>query len=398
MDFVKKNALLAIVLAVTFVICATLLFLVYQRHGELKKSFAQLESIREEINNLIRQSPAPLKENLDRINDDSRVMKEKADEISRIFGQPNRFALQSFAAELGMTEDEISARFRDFWSREARKGSNRYQLLIKFKKEFDRAKLAKAIEAFMKIAQKETVEPLDDANTDDLLLASLGLPRAMSNVNCKTYMISKMQPNLVRFLEEEPFTSCNDVAKFSFEEFDNRMPLEENIPYILRHWTVIDDLVKRIKASGISSFDNLTKLNGLNGEIDREFLKFRYSITVTGSQNSIRALVNSLMDAYKTNRVYIIKNITMEKRQDEIKEITEGKETKTAARNPYLPPGIGREQAPQPGAPGSKPEDEENLPLQKRKDYGIIIFGNEKNIRAVIELEYVIYVASEYRI
>ena len=398
MDFVKKNVVLVIVLAITFMICAALLFLVFQKHGELNKSMKQVVDIREEISTLIKQSPAPIKENLDRINDDTRIMKEKAEEINRVFGQPYRFALQAFSAEFGMSEDEFIAKFRDFWGKEARKGSNRYQLLFKFKKDIDTAKWVKCMDAFMKTAQKETVEPLDDTNAEDLLLASLGLPRVMSNMNCKTYMISKMQPNLLKTLEETPGVMCAEVAKFSFEEFDNRMPLEENIPYILRHWTVIDDLVKRIKASGLSSFDNLTKMNGLNGEIDKEFLKFRYSITVTGSQDSIRALVNSMIDAYKSNRVYIIKNISLEKILNEVKEITDVKEGRTA-RGPYLPPGIAREGQPA-AVPGTEQPvvEEENLPLEKRSDYGIILFGNDKNIKAVIEFEYVIYIANEYRI
>lgn len=391
MDFVKKNVVLVIVLAITFIICAVLLFLVFQKHGELQKSMKQVVDIREEISTLIKQTPAPLKENLDMINDDTRIMKEKAEEINRVFGQPYRSALQAFAAEAGLTEDEFLNKFREFWGREARKGSNRYQLLFKFKKDFDSAKWAKSMDAFMKAAQKETVEPLDDTNIYDLFMASLGIPRVMSNMNCKTYMISRMQPNLVKVLEASPSVFCTDVAKFSFDEFDNKMPLEEHIPYIMRHWTVIDDLVRRIKASGVSSFDNLTKLNGLSGELDKEFLKFRYSITVTGSLDSIRFLVNSLMDAYKTNRVYIIKYMTLEKVFDEIKEISDSKDGKP--KTSFLPPAIL-----QPGGQPSEAVEEENLPFDKRKDYGLILFGNEKNIKAVIEFEYVIYTANEYRI
>jgi len=397
MDFVKKNVVLVIVLAITFIICAVLLFLVFQKHGELQKSMKQVVDIREEIHTLIKQSPAPLKENLDMINDDTRIMKEKADEINRVFGQPYRSALLAFAAAAGMTEDEFISKFKDFWGREARKGSNRYQLLFKFKKEFELAKWAKCMDAFIKAAQNETVEPLDDTNVDDLFMASLGLPRVMSNMSCKTYMISKMQPNLVKMLEESPSIICTDVSKFSFEEFDNKMPLEEHIPYILRHWTVIDDLVKRIKASGITSFDNLTKLNGLSGELDKEFLKLRYSITVTGSQDSVRSLVNSMMSAYKTNRVYIIKSMTLEKVLDEAKEITDSREGRSSKPS-FLPPGILQPAGT--AAPGTEgaATDEENLPLEKRKDYGIILFGDNKNIKVVIEFEYVIYIANEYRI
>ncbi len=391
MEFFKKNVLLTIVLAVAFILASGLLYMVFTEHSAMTKQMAQVEKIRLEIENLIKQSPAPVAENLEMIKADTEELKQKLKNVQGIFGKPYKVALQKFAQEFGVTEEQLNAEFREFWANEARPGTNRYQLIIKFKKQLDRSKFSKAISLFAKQIQLQTVEPVDDSNIDDYLLVALGLPRTMSNVNCKTYMLSVMQPALSDNLIKANVLH-DKVAKFSFGEFETRMPLSDNIPVILRHGMMLDDLLKRIMSSKIEQIDAINKLNGLNGELSKDYLKFRYSLTVMGTQGSLRAFVNSLQNAYKDNRVYIIKDISLEKVIDGVKEITD-----TGARPVQrATPGLASRRTQEEKT--AIEEAEKDKPYWLKSGYGLPVIGESSLCKLVIEFEYVIYVGDELKL
>jgi hypothetical protein len=397
MEFFKKNILLSSVMAITIIASIGLLYLVYNKHSAMSETLEDLQRIKEDIKKLQKEKPAPLKENLDMIDEDSGVLDKKLKAIHKIFGKPYRLALQKFAGEFDLTEDQMLEKFREFWDKEAKRGSNRYELFLKFLKLLDQTKLGKAWRVFLVEMQKETVEPLDETNREDFLLAALGLPRTMTNTSCKTYMFATMQPAFLEILDKAEIDS-EAVKDFSFGEFHTRMPLPENIPVILRHWMMLNDLLKRIVNSGVKKINSISKLNGISGEYDEKYLKFRYSLTVTAKQEEIRAFVNELQNAYKDNRVYIIKDISMEKVFDGVKDLTE-----EHTRIPVPPRGIIPGVAPVPGAAPKTADSgilgdsdpEKDLPYYQRKDYGKIVIGASKICKAVIEFEYVIYIGDE---
>lgn len=397
MEFIKKNAVMVIVLSVALLIGIGLSYMTLMKHRDMTKSMHEVEKIKEEIKNLIKQKPAPLAENLKRIKDDTAVFDKKLKEIKCLFGQPYKKPFEIFAKALGMTEGELLENFRNFWKKEARKGSNEFQLLIKFKSTLNQEKLAPAMSEFTKAIQASTVEIVDQSNIDMFLLTALGLPRTMSDVNCKTYIFA-MQRGLTLKLTgtKEKTSDTNDAAidivkfPFGFSEYDAKMPLYEDIPYIMKHWVMMEDIVGRLVNADIRQIDSVSKLNGLAGEEDKGFVKFRYSITVTGDMDSIRKFVNSLQEAYKENKIYIIKDISLDKISDEAKKITETKHTPATTReNP------SRDQK---DKTLKQLEEEERLPFNQRRSYGSPVLGVSKICKAVIEFDYVIYTGEELKV
>jgi hypothetical protein len=224
-----------------------------------------------------------------------------------------------------------------------------------------------------------------------------------------------MQPAFIEMIQKTAEKNMTEieyeaVKDFSFGEFHNRMPLPENIPVILRHWMMLDDLIKRILSSGIKNIGAISKMNGINGELDGTYLKFRYSLTVTSTQNKIRAFVNSLQSAYLQSRVYIIKDISMEKVVDGVKALTDEHTPRPIQPGRRLRPGVpvvpGMPDAPSRRArttsrtglridETAEEDAEKDLPYNQRRSYAKLIIGENKECKAVIEFEYVIYVGDE---
>ncbi|OGV54784.1 MAG: hypothetical protein A2017_16135 [Lentisphaerae bacterium GWF2_44_16] len=397
MEFVKKNMVMVVVLSVALLIGIGLSYMTLMKHRDMTKSMHEVEKIKEEIKSLIKQKPAPLAENLKRIKEDRDVFDKKLKEIKCLFGQPHKKALGAFAQTLGLTEDELLKSFHTFWKKEAKKGSNEFQLLIKFKSTLPQEKLGAAMNEFTKAMQASTVEIVDQSNIDTFILAALGLPRTMSDVNCKTYIFAMQRGLTLKLTGSKEKTSGSgetafDIVKFpfGFSEYDTKMPLYEDIPFIMKHWVMLEDIVNRLVSADIRQIDSVSKLNGLAGEEDKGFVKFRYSITITGDMDSIRKFVNSLQEAYKENKIYIIKDVSLDKLVDEAKKITETRHTTTTAR----------ESAPRdPRDKTLKPEEEdEKLPFNQRRSYGSRILGVSKICKAVIEFEYVIYTGEELKV
>jgi len=402
MEFIKKNVVMVIVLSVALLIGITLSYMTLMKHRDMTKSMHEVEKIKEEIKSLIKQRPAPLAENLRRIKDDTTVFDKKLKEVRSLFGQPYKDALLVFAKTIGMTEEELLESFRSFWRKEAKKGSNQFQLLIKFRSTLDQEKLDAAMKEFTNAVQANTVEIVDQSNIDEFLLAALGLPRTMSDVNCKTYIFAmqrgltlKLTGNKEKISESGDTTAAADITKFpfGFSEYDTKMPLYEDIPLIIKHWVMLEDLVNRLIRADIRQIDVVNKVNGLNGEEDKGFIKFRYSITLSGDMDSIRKFVNSLQEAYKENKIYIIKDISLDKVADDAKKITE---TKPAARENA--PREHREPRDPKDKAAKAEEEEEKLPFNQRRTYGQPVLGVSKVCKAVVEFDYVIYTGDELKL
>jgi hypothetical protein len=152
------------------------------------------------------------------------------------------------------------------------------------------------------------------------------------------------------------------------------MPLPEHIGLILRHYSLLEDIAYRMKAAGIKAINSLAKIT-LEGTENKGFLRFSYKMQVVSSMDSIRALINSFQDAYKDNRVYIVRDFSLKKAVDETKSIV--------ATVPLV------EKRLLPGEKSKKDKGDDT--------YGVALIGSSTDVIADIKIEYVIYVADEIR-
>lgn len=399
MELIKKNILLFSVLGITLIVSIALLVFVLIAHGEMMVSMEKIEAIKKDISDLQRQKPVPHKTNMTRINKDSEAYKVELQNIYHYFGQPYRDAMLAFVGALGMSEEAFMTKFREFWTQNAIRGSNVQQLFIKFSREFDTFKFNKAKEVFRQVYQKQTLEKVNDTNLNDILLYIIGANRPMSPLAAKTF-ITVMQDEMIALLKNNNIRAGEGVYTFTFGRYANEMPRIDEINHIVENMTIIGDIFTRIAASGIKQVDSIAR-GPLEGTVDGKFLRYRYTLEVTSETEQIFAFINNLADAFKSNRIYIIRNMTLEKTFDRTIEYTN--EGLPSAR--ILPttrevlPGENPEGQPVKPKEVEKPKKPaKKVPFNEERSYGKTLIGASKQVKMLVEFDYVIFIREKFTI
>ena len=165
-----------------------------------------------------------------------------------------------------------------------------------------------------------TLENVNDRVAHELFLDALGLPRLMRQRDCKNYidylyekyLASDIIPGLS---EEDPDEKERLVVDFIYGKNLNRqaLPVPEMVIPIIRNFQIKEDLFRRMKDAGIGSLVSMTAGafygTTLDNDAEGPILSFTYTLEMTASLGAIDAFINSLQGAYKTDRVYVIKDI-----------------------------------------------------------------------------------------
>lgn len=182
------------------------------------------------------------------------------------------------------------------------------------------AKFAKAFAIFRDDVQDLTLENVNDRVAHELFLDALGLPRLMRQRDCKNYidflyekyLASDVIPGLP---EDDPLEKERLVQDFIYGKNLNRqaLPVPEMVIPILRNFQIKEDLFRKMKDAGISRLLTMTAGvfygSPLDNDAEGPILSFTYTLEMTASMSAIDNLINSLHSAYKTDRVYVIKDI-----------------------------------------------------------------------------------------
>ena len=400
MNFLKKNIIMIVVLLVAALISAYLVYRVVIETDEMNTAVQKVGELKEKIAELNKTSPIPNKENLNKIKSDTVFVKRKVRELLHVFGHPYYKAILAMAGKLGLTVDELREKWKTIYKREHAKGMARGFIFTKFTGEFENKKWLDALNAFKKEVQTWSREPLDEGNVDGCVMEALGLPRKMEPILCKQFLV-----DLVDSLDKYMTTYAdgsdkkkvfifgdgqpgNDVEALTFKRFNgDSLPRPDEIPYIFKQLEVIQDLLYRMKASGVLRLDEISR-ETMKGVVNGNYLTFKYKIKITGPLKSIRGFVNSLMSAYKDNRVYIIKSMTLTS-PDEAKAILSSSDTVTTKRKKTFSRRFGRKAAVR------APEIEEEKPKEEKVEINVPIIGTTDSVTAEINFDYIIYIGDE---
>ncbi len=418
--FVKKNMMLLIVSGITLIVALILAYMAVREHSAMQDYIRETDTLKNQIKDLIKQKPAPVEGNLDRIKNDTQKYKNKFKEIRVLFGMPLYPAMSKFAKDMGSNFEEFQAKFATFWESNKASGVTRDQVYRMFKNSYNNPeKWDKAILDFTVEAQKCTSELIDENNVDEILLSGLGLERNLSGskVKCDAFMRG------IRWKLLDLYTADKDkkiefgptASSFSFDS--KSLPDKEAIPFIVKCWTAVDDLAKRIAGSGITYLESFEK-ESLAGRVVGNYTFYRFTIIVRGDLNSIRKLIDILYKAYSERRIYIVRGISLAKVNDDAERlIMEAERTLYAGKinldeNPELKPA----QSPADGPPDAQKQKEKeqrlqeqkkkdkadedpekNIPYYQRSTYGKVIIGTDKQCSAVIDLDYVVYTALDLK-
>jgi len=347
-DFLKKNIVLFVILILSFLFFVVLAILAFFEWNKLKTYQGNLIELREKVQKLNEQKPYPLKENLDNINNDEDFLSQKLTEINLLFGKPYQIALNEFIKTLEAEQEEkkikvnILTEWREYFKKNFKKNEQPEKILKEFLlKNFSEEKINQALKNFVAIAKTRTLEDINENNQYVFLLDAMCVPRMLSPDACKVYML-KTEEELLNFVKStengHPISVDEKSNIFKVYEDSSKLPPIDFVPNIIKHYSLIEDLVARMKDVGIDSIKTLQKENGLEGTRDGNYLIFVYKMDLTASLDSIRKLINSMLEAYKDNRIYVIKSIALTKAFDEVKNKS------SAEKQAKLPARRGKEE------------------------------------------------------
>ena len=182
------------------------------------------------------------------------------------------------------------------------------------------AKFAQAFAIFRDDVQALTLENVNDRVAHELFLDALGLPRLMRQRDCKNYidflyekyLASDIIPGIA---EAEAIEKEQLVQDFIYGKNLNRqaLPVPEMVIPIIRNFQIKEDLFRRMKDAGIGRLKSMNAGvfygSTMDGDAEGPILYFTYTLDMIASMDAIDAFINSLHNAYKTDRVYVIKDI-----------------------------------------------------------------------------------------
>ncbi len=449
--FIKKNMFLVGVLGLSALGVLVLLVLSIVQHAEMRKHIRGTAEMRKTNETLMRQKPPAIFENIALIEKDIEGYSDAAEELKYYLGQPLRPALEAFADKLGVAETKLTAMFKEFWEREKQSQGPREQTYRRFRA--TRGKLHdgdkelwtpdswdEAMESFIEKAQTMMMEKIDERNTEEFFLSSLGLLRNLGNSQQRLDVFARtMQSQIVDLLSGKNvkmlgiyFTGTGISPVKSDADFSDqgersreagvesarsggsvseRMSNAEGNTQTagiepsdtIRNWEIMGDLAKRIAgAGGIESLERLS-FGNLAGRQENGCTFYTYEFTVQGSQRSLRKLLNDLGMAYKENRVYVVRNFSLHKLEDQTQDLIDMAQgilsVPTAEKESSLELGDGD----MPGAPlgGVERGRARRLPatLNYFKEqipyiYGEIVTGRNDLCSATFVVDYVVYSAN----
>ena len=393
LDILKKNVIMSVVILTCLIISSVLLFLVLKKTKEMRAYQDILSTNKTKIEDVRKQltpsNPGPIQANVDAIKADSVKIKKKLDEVQLFFGKPYRKALQAFIAELGEKEMDVYEKWRENIKKSLKKKLRAAQALEENFKKYDPEKLGVAKASFRDVLRNESIEcskPSD--NIDEYILESLGFNRDISPEDCKRY-IRHMSEEFKKLLSpQNGVNSIGTPPNFSFEMYKDALPNKSQIPYIIKHYKLKEDLIYRLKKANITNLESMDKTGAIDGIVDKNgYLYFNYKMTVKGPLSAIRELVNQMQNAYMDNRIYVIKNLSLLKDYDEVTKIE-------------APPSKESETPEEKDQNIFKPEvevkpSEKKTTVRNPVDVPIIGGVGSDNVTAGIEFDYVLYLESE---
>ena len=293
------------------------------------------------------------------------------------------------------------------------------------------------------------VEKLDAENTDDVLLAALGIPRRLNGDsaylkrlidNIYGQLVKEHQVQIVGQAQGLGITTIPDATSSeTVQENDYKNINPDDYSFIANHLDIISYMLYRIGAAGVVVWDVQIRLNGASAENSEGFsggknfkdsseqrdgfVIYHYTVEISGTMAEIRDAVKRLDDCYAVRRVYLVRNIALYAENNIVDSIFTGVRAEARQQSAQLGSRStatgGRRRRPRSGGiisdnedgiggtsgddPAARREEQKRLEEEyrqrqlkldpdKRDGYGepITAGGAKETFRAVIDVEYVV--------
>ena len=390
MNLLKKNIIFVIVCSLTLIASIYLIYMDFAKQGEVMTANEEAQKSSEESAAAYKSGNKPVEQNVEMIHADTEKLKLKTAALQRIFGKPYRKALLAFAASIKSSEDELYQKFSVLFNDEKEKVKTAEALVPKLleslekEKNISKADMEAAFKKFIADVQTETVEELTYYTGYSILGAAVGLQRTMSASMAHVYLTqSQKKINDQRLIPG--VTKLSTVQDFTFNQFVQTFPSGDAILDILYTMPIYEDIFNRMKKARLIQVDSFSRLSVV--KLSDKYTVYSFKTRVYGPMNSIREFVNSLQNAYKDNRVYVITWISIFSRSTDEVEKTRAKIFGTGSSSPDQLDGRGGTRR----QPVNRRTPRSELEIEMQPDYGSTVIGLDNNVSADIEFKYYVY-------
>ena len=434
--FIKKNIFLVGTLAISALCVLFLLVLAVMQYFEMSASIEKTNELRDRNAMLMRQQPPAVPENI-KLIEKNIIGYSKAEAALKIyFGQPLYPALKSFCEVLKINPEELRKEFKKFYDEKGFNiDSNRQQVCRDFRDSqngtakplWNREKWEEAMEQFIKAAEKTTEEKLSDHNYEEIFLSCLGLPRNMGGSDDSMRVFrSDMQKRIgeifktkgkeidtlgINFFTKRPVEQIKDNKAFNDKKdriaadksntraAENTTNSSEAVSGInkadeIRHWEIICDLTHHLCKAQISTIEEISYCD-LAGKNVNSCNYYTYTLVVTGSEKSVRNLLNSLTDAYKEHRVYVVRNLSIAKQEDQVQDIIDVANKRIGVSVAEEKTTLSTSNKKNPDFGGSDSEEKKIVVAEEyfkeEGKYSERVAGRSNIVTAAVTFDYVVY-------
>lgn len=433
MNFFKKNIIFTIVAAITLLGSALLIYLDWTKHDAVTAANEQTQKSENEFNAAFRKGNKPVALNIQMIKQDTEVLRAKTTELQRVFGKPYRKALQHFAAsfkvpkddkapaaaedgkpvpEEKVTEDDLYRIMRELFENGEETVKTADVLVPKFFAALEKEKRLKhedviaSYRKFLSDVQLETVEDFLTLEAGyDVLGTALGLPRSMSASMAHVYL-GQMQHKIRNQRLIPGVTTLGTVQKFTFDQYVESFPSVDAIRDILDTMPVFEDIFRRMTRARLIRVEDFARESVV--KVSDKYTAYNFKATIYGPMKAVRDFSNSLLNAYRDNRVYAVTwvSLTSDESANEVENERKLLFSDSGRNDKVEPePAFGRgnprnrnqnrnmaprRNVPAPGAVALRRPPSE-MEAEMQPDYGSTVIGISSNVKAEIKFKYYVF-------
>lgn len=377
----KKNLVMIAALSAAGLVALLLLIYMLILFFDWSTYSARTKAARDEVQALVRKTPAPGRENEERIKKHIEFYQLKSKDMVDSFKSPLRPAVDAFLAELpaplakALTDEEkeyykkpgtgiegdeetkavplqirklsyddfrkfFNERFDNFCNqRNYTEDKDRFSLttLSLFRSEcvnlFPAGGWKRALDKFVEKVKPLTNEPVNEADPLPLLLVGFGMPRRVSadQTILARHVDDIIEQKIIPMAEKGNLELGPDALKFIGGSTETKGVAAKDYPMAYFHWEVFGDIVHRLtkgkavslqevilRTAGEEVVDemggslNSGKLNLENSfEQDGSYRLYHYTIVFTGNMSVIREVLRTFDNAWKENRMYVVRGISL---------------------------------------------------------------------------------------
>ncbi len=449
MKLSARNIPLIIVLVVTVLVSAVLIYYVVIEHGKVSETNTKIEQYKQILEDANKKKPAPVTENFKNMTIDAENLDVKAYQIQRTFGKYYRKPLITFANTIGLSGKKLAAAFRRYYQSlvdDAKAdivGSNDKALIDNFLAGKDKAKLDAAIAAYGDYINESRLLKKFSKFYEDLPEEKKGLiigGKRDQEILKEFFEKEKVDKKLLeqameKFQEDVQALTVEPVTKANVHEFllaamglprtalvtyykgilknlqnlmfrqklipgaetikdvetltysDEFQPSQKQIPLVIRQMLMREDFFNRAKKAKITKVVSMKELTPqlVEQRVNDDYVRYTFEAVLEGPMDALRDFVNSLQNAYKDNVVYRIRDISLSR------AVPENVEDLTAVES--KDPAVALASKFQ--FPDFEPQNTEVNLLAA--SYGKPMIGRSKDISMKISFDILLYVADELK-